>query len=207
MKRAHIISRFCVVGLLSTGLFAAGCGGSEEPETSAVEAGDDRAGTLASAGSPEGGQELTVTGCLTASIDGRSYALSPADSTHTPAAGALATPGSTTITYELVGNAEDFRRHANTMVTARGRADALPGVGTEMERESTAQQQGMAGSNATPTVETKEEVDVNVRRLHVASVVATGDTCPSLDGGVGRATGAPDAAGSAGATAPQPKSR
>ena len=51
-----------------------------------------------------------------------------------------------------------------------------------MERTDEAEQQPAAGTSQTPTVETKEEVDVNVRRLAVTTVVATGTTCPSIGG-------------------------
>ena len=91
-------------------------------------------------------------------------------------------PGRETVTYELVGNAEDFRRHANTIVTARGREDAGARREADAERKDEAEQRPAPGASGTPTVETKEEVEVNVRRLQVASVVATGNACPSLGG-------------------------
>lgn len=180
-----MFSSFCVAGLLSAGLVATGCGGSDDTDATApAEAGEVQAQTDATSGMPEHGQDLTVTGCLTASLDGRSYALTPSDTAPTGASQAMAVPGgeTTTLTYELVGDVEDVRRHANTMVTARGRSDASSMRDTEMERRDESEQQPSSGSGDTPVVETKEEVEVDVRRLHVTSVVGTGETCPSIGG-------------------------
>jgi hypothetical protein len=208
MKRAHLLTSLCVAGVLSTGVASVGCGRADGPETSAsAEAGEAHgdAGRSAQPGMPEHGQDLAVSGCLTANIDGRSYALTPSDATPSAAGETLQMAGRETITYELVGNAEDFRRHANTLVTARGRTDASARREAEMERTDEAEQQPAAGTKDTPTVETKEEVEVNVQRLHVASVVGTGNPCPSLGQGDGRATGAPAPAGTGGGSQPRPE--
>lgn len=215
MKRAHFLTSLCLTGLLSAGVASVGCNRSEEPETNASgavqEAGSDRAAQSAPAGMPEHGQDTTVTGCLTANIDGRSYALTPSDANRTAAGQSMQMPGRETVTYELVGDAADFQRHVNTVVTARGQSDASAAREAEVEREDESEQRPAAGVKDTPTVETKEEVEVNVRRLHVASVVGTGDACPSLGPGGGRATEAPRAPGAAttpgapkGGTTPRP---
>ena len=141
---------------------------------------------------PKHGQDLTITGCLTASIDGRGYALTPTDTPATPSSEALQVPGRKTLTYELLGNPEELRPHVNTVVTARGRASATDPREAEMERKDESQQRPAAGTKDTPTVETKEEVDVNVRRLHVASISGSGEACPSI-GKMGPATDAPGA--------------
>jgi hypothetical protein len=134
------------------------------------------------------GPEISVTGCLTANVDGRSYALTPSDTASTPSERSLQVPGRDTVTYELVGNSEDFRRHANSVVTVRGREDVSARRDAEVDRKAETQQQPAAGVKDTPTVETKEEVDINVHRLHADSVVATGNTCPSLGQQGGRST-------------------
>ena len=104
---------------------------------------------------------------------------------------AAAPAAGTTFTYELVGDAEDFRRHANTVVTVRGREDMSVAREAEHEREAEGQARGAASTDATPTVEVKEEADIKVRRLHASNVLGTGDACPSLGGDEGRATEAP----------------
>lgn len=178
MMRTRSCSNLLTLGVLATSLVAVGCGRSDE-----ADAGPAPAASSASATGPE----ATVTGCLTASLDGRSYALSPADSSALPAGQPI--PGGTTISYELVGNLEDFRRHANQEVTARGRTELSATREAEVARTDEATQAPAPGVGDTPTVETKEEVQVEVRRLHVDSVVATGTPCRSLGPTDGRATG------------------
>lgn len=195
MKPTFLLSRFCVAVVMSAGaVVAAGCGGDDhnadaaKANTATTEVGSS--GT-ASTDTNATGPEISVTGCLTASIDGTSYALTPTDSASTAASRSMQAPGRETLTYELVGDSEDFRRHANTVVTARGREDSSVRRDAEVERTDEAEQRPAAGASATPTVETKEEVEVNVRRLQVASVVATGDTCPSMGPQDGRSTAPP----------------
>jgi hypothetical protein len=182
MNRTHLITRLCMSVVLSTGtLLAAGCGGDDGAEDRPSATGASATGAQ-SAGDPNAslGPEISVSGCLTANLDGGSYALTPGAAATSSADQAMQMPGRATITYELVGDAEDFRRYANSVVTARGREDAAVRREADVERKDDADQRPAAGSSDTPNVETKEEVTVNVRRLHVTSVVANGATCPSL---------------------------
>jgi hypothetical protein len=197
MKPRHFFTRMYVAGVLSTAALAAvGCGRHDAPDgDDPAPASAEQAGQQApEAGMPKHGQDLTITGCLTANIDGRSYALTPTDTPATPSSRSLQVPGRETLTYELIGNPDDLRRHVNTVVTARGRASATDPREAEMERQNESQQRPAAGTRDTPTVETKEEVDINVRRLHVASVTGSGEACPSI-GERGPATGPSDQAG------------
>jgi len=181
MKRQILLSRLCAVAVASSTFLAGGCRDTDD---------QPHGGTASSAGTPESGAtpgdaraagpEVSVTGCLTANIDGRSYALTPSDTAGTRSERTLQMPGRETMTYELVGNGEDFRRHANTVVTVRGREDASARREADVEREGKAEQPSAAGTKDTPTVETKEEIDVTVRRLHADSVVASGNACPSI---------------------------
>ena len=208
MTRATSLNRLCVITLSSAMLFGAGCRHSDDAdrENATGTAGTAATGTTAGDGSGARGPEVSVTGCLTANIDGRSYALTPSDTASTPSERTLQVPGRETFTYELVGNSEDFRRHANTVVTVRGREDASARREADVERKDEAEQPPAAGSKDTPTVETKEEVEVNVRRLHADSVVASGNACPSLAPQSGSATEAPTggACKTQGGTGPRP---
>jgi hypothetical protein len=181
MKRHTSLNSLCVLALAAATFVAGGCRDTDDHAS---------AGTAANAGTAESaptsgdavarGPEISVTGCLTANVDGRSYALTPSDTAATPSERTLQMPGRETMTYELVGNGEDFRRHANTVVTVRGREDASARRDADVEREDKSEQTPAAGANGTPTVETKEEADVNIRRLHADSVVASGNACPSI---------------------------
>lgn len=179
MTRKHVLNRFCMAAVISSAaLFAAGCrGDGEEAETVSTGTGE-----TASTSTEARGPEISVTGCLTANLEGTSYALTPSDTATSAADRAIQMPGRETITYELVGNPEDFRGHANMVVTARGREDASVRRDADIERTDEAEQRPAPGSTDTPSVETTEEVGVNVRRLDVVTVVASGENCPSVGG-------------------------
>jgi hypothetical protein len=196
MKRTHLLNRLCMAAVLSTGaLFAAGCGDDDRGENTPPTAAGAGAGSAATASDANvAGPEVSITGCLTANLDGGSYALTPSDTANTASERTMQMPGRETLTYELVGNAEDFRRHANTVVTVRGREDASARRESDVERKDESEQRPAPGADDTPTVETKEEVEVNVRRLHASSIVASGDTCPSVGQQRGSSTDAPEGA-------------
>jgi len=191
-----------VIAVASVTLFAGGCRDTDDQahDNPAQNAGGSaERGSVAESGATNTarGPEISVTGCLTANVDGRSYALTPSDTTGTPSERTMQMPGRETVTYELVGNGEDFRRHANTVVTVRGTEDASARRQSDIERKDEAAQRPAAGTKDTPTVETKEEVDVNVRRLHAGNIVATGDACPSMGSQGGASTDAPKRNGAA----------
>jgi hypothetical protein len=195
MKRQTSLSRLCVITLSSATLFAGGCrDGDDQAHDNATQSGRAESGAVAGDTAAARGPEISITGCLTANIDGRSYALTPSDTSATASERSLQVPGRETVTYELVGNGEDFRSHVNSVVTVRGREDASARREADVERKDKAEQPASAGAKDTPTVETKEEVEVNVRRLHADSVVATGNACPSITPGRGGSTDAPKGA-------------
>ena len=192
MKRNPSLSRLCVISLAAMTLFAAGCRDTDDSaHDSAARTPGAAPATTAVDTTVARGPEISITGCLTANIDGRSYALTPSDTAGTQSERTLQAPGRETVTYELVGNSDDFRRHANAVVTVRGREDASARREADVEREGKAEHPPAAGTKDTPTVETKEEVEVNVRRLHADSVVASGETCPSMAPRSGGSTDAP----------------
>lgn len=196
MERKLSLSRLCAISLASVTLFAGGCRDTDDAahDSAARSAGGSESAAPAGDANAARGPEISVTGCLTANIDGRSYALTPSDTAGTPSERTLQVPGRETVTYELVGNGEDFRRHANTVVTVRGREDASARREQDVEHEAKAEQPPAAGAKDTPTVETKEEVEVNVRRLHADNVVASGSACPSIAPQTGPSTDAPKGA-------------
>ena len=181
MKRTCLYGRGnLAVVVAAAAMAAAGCNRAEAPAAGTQAAAESSRPADTPAATTAGGPELRVTGCLTAGLDGRGFALTPTDTRPTEAGQAMQIPGRDTITYELVGNAADFQGHANTIVTAVGREDPSVARDTGVEHEAESEQRPMTGSSDTPTVETKDEVEVNVKRLHVSSVLATGDACPSL---------------------------
>lgn len=180
MKRTRLLNGFGMAAVLCTSSFlGVACRDGDRAKDTPAPAGEARGGAALDTNATLG-PEISVSGCLTANLDGRSYALTPTDSATSPAERSMQMPGRTTVTYELVGDAEDFRRHANTVVTARGREDASVRREADVERKDETEQRPSPGASDVPTVETKEEVEVDVRRLHVVSVAASGAVCPSL---------------------------
>ena len=51
---------------------------------------------------------------------------------------------------------------------------------TDVSRSAEVEQPSAAGVDDTPTVETTEEIGLNVRRFHVDTVVDSGSACPSI---------------------------
>lgn len=168
--------RSALISISSAALFVVGCG-SNDGRTSQSDAVD---ATRAPASDDARGPEITITGCLTANPDGRGYALSPADTATTPAERSLQMPGRETVTYELVADTAALRPHANSVVSVRGREDASARRETDVSRSAEVEQPSAAGVDDTPTVETTEEIGLNVRRFHVDTVVDSGSACPSI---------------------------
>jgi len=196
MKRTLSLSSLCVISVASVTLLAGACRDKDDSDhdISARSAGTADPASPAGDNRAARGPEISVTGCLTANIDGRSYALTASDTANTPAERTLQMPGRETMTYELVGNGEDFRPHVNGVVTVRGREDASARREADVERKDKAEQPPAAGTKDTPTVETKEEVEVNVHRLYADSVVDKGSACPSMAPQSGQSTDAPKGA-------------
>jgi hypothetical protein len=84
-----------------------------------------------------------------------------------------------TYTYELVGS-HDLAAHVGRQVQVKGRlGDRDDEVDVESESK-TSQPQTQAGDDKVkPTVETDEEMEIKVRRLHVEAIAPTGQACPA----------------------------
>jgi hypothetical protein len=127
------------------------------------------------------GDDVTVTGCLTAAADKGAYVVT-ADR-NALASGALhAGSGETpTYTYELTGNTGDLAAHVGQQVQVVGRLDEDRDdeVKVDEEEETKLPETQSGDDKVTPAIETDTELNINVRRLHVASVTQTGRSCLS----------------------------
>ena len=142
---------------------------------------DERARTqeAALAADPTKGDEITVTGCLSAAADRRAYVVTAERNALT--SGALyANSGETpTYTYELTGNTSDLASHVNRQVEVTGRLDDdRKDHATVDDEETTKGQEVQSGKDkVTPAIETDTEMNIQVRRLDVSSVHSTGRPC------------------------------
>jgi hypothetical protein len=131
----------------------------------------DRDGDRTTAGS---GEAVTVAGCLTGS-DGRMVLTAAPD----PGVVTAARPGMgerDTNSYVLVGGS-NLQAHLGKRVEVQG---TLSGRQREIEHEAKSKSEsptGTSGQRDTPTVETKEEVDLEFQQLNVRDVRELAPTC------------------------------
>lgn len=130
------------------------------------------------------GDEVTVTGCLTAAADGNAYALTAARTALTSGAMHSGTGETPTYTYELMGNTGELKEHVGRQVEVTGRVDPDRRDRENVdEKEKTELPETPSGDrNVTPAIETETEMRINVRRLEVRSVTETGRACVPSEG-------------------------
>ena len=132
----------------------------------------DRARSNAKAG----GEQVTVAGCLSGGPDGRLVLTAAPD----PGVTAPARAGMgdrDTHSYVLVGGS-NLQQHIGKRVEVKG---TLVGRQQELERDSKNEAQAPAATGTsgreTPTVKTKEEIDLEVRQLTVSDVREVAPSC------------------------------
>ena len=138
-----------------------------------------RAQESALAADPAKGDEVKVTGCLTAAADRGAFIVTANRDALT--SGALyANSGETpTFTYELTGNTADLAAHVNQQVEVTGAVDDDARNRAKVDQEETVKHPEVQSGKdkVVPAIETDTEMDINVRRLNVASVRPTGRPC------------------------------
>ena len=115
-------------------------------------------------------EPVTVVGCLRAGLADNTFVLiAPA-----------ADPGSTSATYQLIGQDVTLRDYVGQQVEVSGTLRAEEEVGTS---GAAVGEKPAKGTEATPTIDTKTELDV--RHMIVSSVKPSGERCaadpPSAD--------------------------
>ena len=123
------------------------------------------------------GPEVSVTGCLTAGRDASAFVLTAArDSLAT---GTLqASRGEVpTYTYELVGAPADLTPHVGKQVEVRGRIDPDVKESVDVEAKTRDEQPAVRAGQDSARVETRQEIEIDVRRLYVLSTTPTDRRC------------------------------
>ena len=115
----------------------------------------------------------TVTGCLSTGSDGR-YALTAApDAAVATTARAMGNERNT-YSYVLIGG-DNLQAHLGKRVEVVG---TVSGRKQDMEHKDTIKSESApAAGTGTPTVKTKEEIDLEVRQLNVREVRDVAPTC------------------------------
>jgi hypothetical protein len=116
---------------------------------------------------------------LTAAPDRAAFVVTAARDTLTSDAIYAGSGGTPTYTYELMGNTGDLTSHVGRQVEVTGRLDEDRKDTVDVDNEEkTALPEVQSGDRKVePTIKTETEIDINVRRLQVAQVTATGVAC------------------------------
>lgn len=159
MKKQQL---FCATAALIVGLAGGACSSAR---------GDERAGGDRDSGS---GDTVTISGCLTSSPDGK-FALTAAPDAGVSAAARAMDDERDTHSYVLVGG-DNLQAHLGKRVEVTG---TVSGKMQELEQDSVKKTEGTpeGRKDDTPTVKTKEEIDLEVRQLNVREVRAVAPTC------------------------------
>jgi hypothetical protein len=119
------------------------------------------------------GDTVTIAGCLSAGADGR-FALTAAPGAAVATAARAMDNERDTHSYVLLGG-DNLQAHLGKRVEVVG---TLVGKTQDFEREATKKTESTppAGGD-TPTVKTKEDIDLEVRQLNVREVRDVSPTC------------------------------
>jgi hypothetical protein len=121
--------------------------------------------------------QIEVTGCLTANAETNQFVLTANQSTLTSLANrAAATGEAESFHYQLMGGS-NLQQYVGKEVVVKG---SVEGKGTDVNivaKEKSATEPKSRGDEVTPAIESKEEIEMQVERLNVASVTPTGGAC------------------------------
>lgn len=157
MKNRTLI---CAAAALNLAI-AAACSSARGDEP---KAGDGASGS---------GDTVTIAGCLSTGADGR-FALTAAPDAAVATAARAMDNERDTHSYVLVGG-DNLQAHLGRRVEVVG---TLSGKTQDFEREATRKTESApAEGSATPTVKTKEDIDMEVRQLNVREVRDVAPTC------------------------------
>ena len=165
---------------LFVGLIFSVAVGSAACSRTAEERGEAQQAALA-ARDGASGDDVTVTGCLTAAADRAAFVVTADPNALTSGALHAGSGETPTYTYELTGNTGDLASHVGKQVQVVGRLDddRDDEVEVDDEVETKLPETRSGDDKVTPAIETDTEININVRRLHVASVTQTGKLCLS----------------------------
>jgi hypothetical protein len=157
--------------ILTLAIGSTACGRNADERARAQEA--------ALAADPAKGENVTITGCLTAAADRSAFVVS-ADRNALTSGALYANSGETpTYTYELTGNTASLGAHVNQQVEVTGQLDEDRKDQAKVDDEDvTKHPEVQSGKDkVSPAIETDTEMNINVRRLTVESVRPTGRGC------------------------------
>ena len=168
MRQSGLIIGLALMLTLGSAACSRGADDREETQKAALAERDNTSG-----------DEITVTGCLTSAADRGAFVVT-ADRNALTSGALHAGDGETpTYTYELTGNAADLAQHVGRQVQVTGRVDddREDEVKVDEEEKTELPKTRSGDDTVKPAIETETEMDINVRRLHVASIAPTNRPC------------------------------
>ena len=157
--------------IIVTVLASVACGRNADERARAQEA--------ALAADATKGDEVTITGCLSSTADRGAFVVT-ADRNALTSGALYANSGETpTYTYELTGKTADLAAHVNQQVEVTGQLDDDRKDQAKADQEETTKHPEVQSGKdkVSPAIEMDTELEINVRRLAVASVKPTGRPC------------------------------
>jgi hypothetical protein len=166
VRGRSIVKRRTLIWVAALNFAVAGAGCS-------AARGNERAADEKDSGSAD---TVTVSGCLSSGADGRFALTAAPDAAVAAAAQATALdPDRDTNAYVLIGG-DNLQSHVGKRVEVIG---TLQGHKQDVEQHDTKKTESASavGGKDTPTVKTKESVDLEVRQLNVRQVRDVAPTC------------------------------
>jgi hypothetical protein len=118
------------------------------------------------------GETVTIAGCLSSGADGR-FALTAAPDAAVSTTARAMDDERDTYSYVLIGG-DNLPAHLGKRVEVTG---TLAGGTQDLEQQDTTKTESAPVAGNTPTVKTKEEIDLEVRQLTVREVRDLAPTC------------------------------
>ena len=169
MVRALIHPILC----LSLAVVAAACNGDREARTAERQQG-------APVAADRDREQVQVTGCLTANRETNQFVLTANSTALTSLTNRAAAGEAETFHYQLVGG-NDLPSYVGKEVTVTG---SVTGDGKDVNLESKDKKvrEPKRSDDITSAVESREEIEMQVEQLHVASIAPTGAPCRIASG-------------------------
>lgn len=120
--------------------------------------------------------QIEVTGCVTANADTNQFVLTANQTALTSLTNRAAAGEAETFHYQLMGGS-NLQQYIGKEVAVKG---AKEGKGADVNietKDKTVTPEKSRGDEVTPAIESKQEIEMQVERLNVASVTPTGAPC------------------------------
>ncbi len=140
---------------------------TEHPQGTAVASDRDR-------------EQVQVTGCLAANNETNQFVLTANATSLTSLTNRAAAGEAETFHYQLVGG-NDLPSYVGKEVVVTGSVEG-DGKDVNIETKDKSVREPRRSDDVTPAVESREEIEMQVERLHVASIAPTGAPCRVASG-------------------------